>query len=111
MPAPTCLCLGSCAQKCNCWAVYVFPDLAALALVCTKACSLLTRAFSRSVTLPGSIGDLLGTPWKEVKADSTVCHLDISVSGSSRTAWLAESPRTLAEFECVFVFSNCLPQP
>lgn len=45
------------------------------------------------------------------KADSTVDHLDISFSGSSRTDWLAEPQRTVAEFEHVFVFSNCLPQP
>lgn len=50
-------------------------------------------------------------PWEGVRTDSAVCHLDSSFSGPSRTAWLPEPQRTWAEFEHVFVFSNCLLQP
>lgn len=49
--------------------------------------------------------------WEDMKTDSSVCPLDINFSGSSRTTWLVEFRRTWAEFEHVFVFSNCLPQP
>lgn len=90
-------CFCACGQSGAC---FLFPS--SLDQVCTSVHSAVSGLHQRGhlARFPDGLSPRRNVqdPWEGVKADSAVCHLDISFSGSSRTAQLAQPQRTLAEF-------------